>query len=399
MDSSQFQSLVEKYISEESTHEEVEALRQTLKDPEYVTELDNIMDQQLADNKTSADDHTEVVKRFERIIGQKINEESEVVAGRRLSFLRRWTVAAAILVIISTSGYFLFFKKSSGNVTSENTLQKIDIAPGKQGAILTLDDGSKVVLDDRGNGLVATQSGSKVLLNNGELVYDKNGLVNGQVAYNTMTTPKGRQFQLVLPDGSKVWLNAASSLRYPVVFTGNERKVEVTGEVYFEVAKNAKVPFRVKINDETEVEVIGTQFNVNCYKNEANINTTLLEGSVKIMNGDEKAIIKPGQQAQVESQSQINNEHIIKIVNDVDVEKVMAWKNGVFNFQDASLEEVMRQLERWYDIEVKYEEGIPKLEFMGKMGRDLSLSEVLRGLEISKVHFRIEENRKLVVLP
>ncbi len=321
---------------------------------------------------------------------------------RRIHILRtKWFryAAAAMLVIVAGLFFWIYQQSFKQRGTLTSAPLKIDVAPGKEGAILTLDDGSTIVLDSLGNGLVTTQNGSKILLKNGQLIYNKDGSVNGQVAYNKMTTPKGRQFQLVLPDGSKAWLNAASSLRYPVVFTGNERKVEVTGEVYFEVAKNAKMPFRVKINDETEVEVIGTQFNVNCYKNEANINTTLLEGSVQIMNGDEKAVIKPGQQAQVGGQSQITNEHRIKIVNDVDVEKVMAWKNGVFNFQDATLEEVMRQLERWYDIDVKYEKGVPPLEFMGKMGRDLSLSEVLRGLEISEVHFRIEEGRKLVVTP
>jgi ferric-dicitrate binding protein FerR (iron transport regulator) len=235
------------------------------------------------------------------------------------------------------------------------------------------------------------------LLKNGQLLYNAGGPVKGAVTYNTMTTPKGRQFQLVLPDGSKVWLNAASSLRYPTVFAGNERTVEVTGEAYFEVARNATKPFVVKVGHETEVQVLGTHFNINSYKDEANINTTLLEGSVRVLNKGKKALLKPGQSAQVAMQA--NQTAGIKIVNDVDMEKVMAWKNGLFNFQDASLQEVMHQLERWYDIEVVYEKGAPEIEFVGKMERSLSLSEVLRGLQISEVHFRIEQGRRLVVMP
>jgi ferric-dicitrate binding protein FerR (iron transport regulator) len=276
----------------------------------------------------------------------------------------------------------------------ENSSSIIDIEPGKEGAILTLDDGTTVLLDSMSNGLVATQNGTKVLLNDGQLTYSVDNSSQGKLAYHTMTTPKGRQFQLQLPDGSKVWLNAASSIRYPVVFTGKGREVEVTGEVYFEISQNPNMPFRVTANGKTEIEVIGTHFNINAYTNEGNIRTTLLEGSVRISDHSEKIVLKPGQQAQSGQASDP-----IKIIDDVDVEKVMAWKNGVLNFQDATLEEVMRQLERWYDIDVIYEKGIPKLEFFGKMGRDLTLNEVLRGLQISEVRCRIEEGRRLVIMP
>jgi hypothetical protein len=305
-------------------------------------------------------------------------------------------VAAAILIIILGAGYLLISRKSSQPIASQNnTSRQIDIAPGKEGAILTLDDHRTIVLDSLGNGVVADQNGTKVVLENGQLIYAKNGSGETAIAYNTLTTPKGRQFQLILPDGSKVWMNAASSLRYPIAFTGDERRVEVTGEVYFEVAKNPKMPFRVKVNNETEVEVLGTHFNINAYTNEATINTSLLEGSVRITNGVDKVILKPGQQGQVKNNSARSP---ITIVPNVDMDQVMAWKNGVFDFDDASLEEVMRQLERWYDIEVVYEKGVPPLEFVGKMGRDLSLPEVLRGLEMSEVHFTID-GRRLIVKP
>jgi ferric-dicitrate binding protein FerR (iron transport regulator) len=307
--------------------------------------------------------------------------------------------AAAALLLIAAGLYLMLHKEPANNknqVVKAKPLTPEQIHPGKDGAILTLADGSKLVLDSLGNGLVSMQNGIKVSMVNGQLVYDAANtaaLSSVATAYNTMSTPKGRQFNLVLPDGSKVWLNAASSIRYPILFTGNERKVEITGEAYFEVAKNARMPFKVKVNDETEIEVLGTHFNINSYENEASINTTLLEGSVKVKNSSGILILKPGEQAQ-----SVNKEKI-KLVKEVNIDKVMAWKNGYFDFQDATLQEVMRQLERWYDIEVVYEQEVPELEFYGKMGKDLSLAAVLSGLEKSNVHFRMESGRKLVVLP
>jgi len=329
-----------------------------------------------------------------------ILEKQESGAKRRFMFLRSGWVryAAAIIIFLGVGAYFLLFNNSAQKQSETGevvTNSQPDVQPGKEGAILTLDDGSTVILDNLDDGLITTQNGVNVLLNDGQLTYAIGNIVDKkEIAYNTMSTPKGRQFQLLLPDGSKVWLNAASSIRYPTVFTGTERKVDITGEVYFEVSANAKMPFRVKVNGETEIEVIGTHFNINAYTNEGNIRTTLLEGSIRISDHGEKVILKPGQQAQSGQASQL-----IKIFNDVNIERVMAWKNGVFNFQDATLEEVMRQLERWYDIDVVYEKGVPKLEFFGKMGRDLTLMEVLRGLQMSEVRCRIEDGRKLVVMP
>jgi transmembrane sensor len=336
----------------------------------------------------------------------------------RLHSLRTHRVryAAAIILLLGVSAY-LWLKREAPPVTSAHPYSaKNDLPPGKNGAILTLADGKTVVLDSLGNGIIATQNGSKVLLKNGTLAYKAEDPstkaedpatraeepATAAVMFNTMTTPRGRQFRLTLPDGTKVWLNAASSLRYPTQFNGNERKVEVTGEAYFEVARNINLPFIVKVNEATEIRVLGTRFNVNSYQDEATVNTTLLEGSVRISYGGEKAILQLAQQAQVNKLGAGPGDRPsekIKILNDVNVEKVIAWKNGVFDFEDASLEEVMRQLERWYDIEVVYEKNIPPLEFIGKMGRDLTLSNVLRGLELSKVHFRMEGSRRLVILP
>ena len=341
------------------------------------------------------------------ILGEKKQRTGVLIS----MFRQKWLRYAAAIILVGAIGLLFFLtNKSTGTDNKIAIVQPVtpeQIQPGKDGAILTLADGTKVVLDSLGNGLITTQQGTKVSLVNGQLVYDAaNAGTPVETVYNIMSTPKGRQFHLVLPDGSKVWLNAASSIRYPIVFAGSERKVEITGEAYFEVSPlpaspggggGGKKPFIVQKGD-VQVTVLGTHFNVNSYDNEEDIKVTLLEGSVRVSNETAQfsRTIKPGEQAILSHQSQPSNQIPVQTV---DVDKVMAWKNGFFNFQDASLQEVMRQLERWYDIEVMYEKNVPKLEFFGKMGKDLSLAAVLSGLEKSNVHFRMEEGRKLVVLP
>ena len=300
----------------------------------------------------------------------------------------RYSAAAAVILWVIGSWMWMQKGQPSPQLQTHTPVQVAhDTA---KGVTLTLGDGRTVMLDSMRKGIVATQNGSTILLGDGRLTYQKKADA-GTVTYNTVTTTRGRQFQLLLPDGTRVWLDAASSMRYPTAFTGSERSVEITGEAYFEVARKPAMPFRVKVQGRPgEIEVLGTRFNVNAYSNEASIRTTLLEGSVKISNGNGQVVIKPGQQAQAASG--------INVLNGVDLNKVMAWKEGVFDFEDAGLEEVMRQLERWYDIEVVYEKGIPPIEFVGKMGRDLTLPEVLRGLEVSEVHFSMQ-GRTLLVKP
>jgi transmembrane sensor len=255
-----------------------------------------------------------------------------------------------------------------------------------------------------GNQLVADENGVAVVLENGRLAYNSKGADSLETQYNTMTTPNGRQFVVVLSDGTKVWLNSASSLRYPTVFTGNERKVQITGEAYFEVAKDAGKPFRVAVNGKAEIEVLGTHFNIKGYGNEEIIKTTLLEGAVKISmsanaaspNSKQNAVVlKPGQQAQL-NQS-IGQQQNIKVSDDVDVSSVMAWKDGLFNFEGMHLKEVMKQLERWYDIEVVYEGAVSDIEFYGELSRNNSLDKILEAFKDAELKFRLE-GRKLVVL-
>jgi transmembrane sensor len=390
MDLKQFQDLIDRYLSEQCTPQEIQTLSQLLVDPMYVDQLGKYMDKQLMESTVSASDYPEVVERLKHRIEKERSAEKKIYRFSARTIVR-WTAVAAIFILVATVGFEWITKKNNPTLNGSNEIsssQKIE--PGKEGAILTLSDNRTILLDSAGNGLIATENGSKIEMNNGQVIYNASEAT--EVTYNTMTTPKGRQFRLVLPDGTRAWLNAASSLRYPTAFRGNERKVEVTGEVYFEVAKNKAMPFRVGVNKDMQVVVLGTHFNVNSYSNEASINTTLLEGSVQIANKDQKVILKPGQQAQINPGKKIN------VVNDVNFKKVMAWKDGVFDFNNASLQEVMRQLERWYDIEVVYEKGVPDIEFVGRMRRDLSLSDVLKGLKLSEVHFRLE-GRKLIVMP
>ena len=326
-------------------------------------------------------------KDFQRSVGAAQEKQ------RPVHRLFRWAVAAAVLLAVA-GGWLLY---SQGHKRAAAVAAVIvDVAPGKQGAVLTLAGGRQVVLDSMGNGLVAVQNGANVTLENGRLTYTKGRKGTTDLAFNTMTTPRGRKFQLVLPDGTKVWMNAASTLTFPTVFTGGERKVAITGEAYFEVAKNAAMPFKVTINDKEQVEVLGTSFDVYAYAEEANMRTTLLEGSVRMINAGEKVLLKPGQLAAVRHEGPASSGISVRSAN---IEKVMAWKNDLFDFEDASLTEVMNEISRWYDIDVVYEKGIPSFEFGGKIRRDLTLAGLLKFLEGAGVHFRIEAGRRLVVVP
>lgn len=310
----------------------------------------------------------------------------------RLHFLRRWGWAAAAVLLLGAGTWYFAAQRQAG--PAHTPIAAAQISPGREGAILTLSDGSQVVLDSLANGTIARQQGADVVLSNGQLSYHDDRAAAAGIVYNTMTTPRGRQFRITLPDGTKVWLNAASSIRYPVAFTGKERKVDITGEVFFEVAKDASKPFLVNAADKTTISVLGTSFNINAYENEKNIAATLLTGAVKVTapaDAGHAPVLRPGQQAGV---SRANGR--IQVL-DADLDKIMAWKNGLFNFEGANIEDVMRQLERWYDIRVVYENGIPDITFLGEIDRQIALPDLLEILRRTDVDFRIE-GRTLIVL-
>lgn len=284
-----------------------------------------------------------------------------------------------------------------------------NIPPGRNKATLTLAGGRQIILDSAQDGALLQQDSIKIVkLGNGRLAYtaqSSSSPATHNLSYNTLSTPRGGQYQLDLPDGTKVWLNSASSITYPVAFTGHRRMVSVTGEAYFEIAKDKARPFLVKVTappdnargttKDMDIEVLGTHFNVNAYQDESTVRTTLLEGSIRVSNNSgtrPPALLTAGQQAQVDAGGKI------QVLSHVDLEETMAWKNGFFQFNRASLDQVMRQLSRWYDMDIVYEKNIPEMKFGGKMQRDLYLKDMLDILEKTDVHFRID-GRKIIVMP
>lgn len=305
--------------------------------------------------------------------------------------------AAAVLVIALTA--ILFYRNY--NDVAGPQIVKNDINPGKNKAVLTLANGQKISLTDALNGKLAQQAGVTISKTaNGQLVYQAAPNASGKntAEYNTIEAPRGGQWQVILPDGSKVFLNASSSLKYPVVFAAKERKVELKGEAYFEISHNKKAPFRVRAKGQT-VEVLGTHFNIMSYDDEKTVKTTLLSGSVKVssnaknasgVNAAEFLVLKPGEQSQVSPGN-------MKLIQDVDLEDVLAWKNGYFKFNE-NLRSIMTKVSRWYDVEVVYEtQPDPEFKFKGEISRDKNISELLNMLDYTgNVHFKIEGRRVIV---
>jgi transmembrane sensor len=297
---------------------------------------------------------------------------------------RRWgRVAAAILIPLVVGGA-LFFLKESHRFKKEAV---VDILPGGDKATLTLANGSTIVLDNAKNGIIAQQGHSTIVkTSNGQLAY-KGGGATAEADYNIITTPRGGQYQVTLPDGSKAWLNAGSSIRFPAVFPNERREVEMKGEVYFEVAHQEHRPFIVIVGT-TKIEDIGTHFNVNAYEDEPEMKATLIEGSVKIGS----VLLQPGQQLGVDSNGRT------QLINHADIEEAMAWKNGLFVFNGADIGTVMRAIGRWYDVSIVYKAGKDSHRFTGQISRSNKASEALQILSASGYHFNIED-KIITVLP
>lgn len=340
---------------------------------------------------------------------------AEEIKEHGINTRRKFMIAATVvLILISAGSYWVLSRSKQKPVAKKEPVQlQNDIAPGGNRAVLTLEDGKKIILDSAHNGTLSSKGNVKINKQDALLSYDvskenyqSNG--NASLIYNTLTTPRGGQYKLMLPDGSSVWLNTASSIRFPIAFPENDRTVEITGEVYFEIAHDRQKPFKVFImqagkeegqNRKAEVEVLGTHFNINAYSDEATIKTTLLKGKVKFtyMTGKDagtidKKILSPGQQVQLNPKGQI------KIINDSDIEEAVAWKNGEFLFRSVDIKSLLRQAGYWYDIEVLYPHGVPNDKFNGAISRNVTLTQFLQILQYSEVKFKIE-GRKLTILP
>lgn len=334
-------------------------------------------------------------KRESRTMLQNILQK-KITPVRRIGLLVK-IAAAVILISISAALYFSVTNKNASNTGIASTgkqLVKNEVTPGGDKALLTLADGTVIMLDSVNNGTIASNENFTVTKTaEGKVIFNPTaGSIPSKagVGFNTMSTPRGGQYKLRLPDGTDAWLNAASSIRYPSAFSGNERKVEITGEVYFEVAKNAKMPFRVMANG-TEVRVLGTHFNVNAYADEAVVQTTLIEGSVQVTKGNSSAMLVPGQQANIDAENKLT------LIKDADIEECLAWKNGFFIFRATNIKSIMRQVSRWYDVDVDYELPTDELEFSGAVSRKDHVSEILKIMELTGlVHFKIE-GKKITV--
>jgi ferric-dicitrate binding protein FerR (iron transport regulator) len=370
----EFQKLYERYVRNESTPEEVKLFLQQVSDQD-------------SDLKALFDDTWQGLEVYP---GQYNLPNVKLPTRRPVPRFNRnqYIPVACILVVIFIAAVWLI-RNNNHNRNQIAINQQTDIPPGKEGGILTLSDGRKIFLDEAQNGALANENGTVVVKQGGAIVYNATAGAGSAGAYNMITTPRARQLSLQLSDGSMVWLNAGSSIRFPAAFTGAVRNVEVTGEAYFEVAQKAGMPFTVSVAD-MKVEVLGTRFNINAYKDEDAVKTALLEGAVRVVQKDNIVKLIPGQQAIAAGDGKI------AVKDRINMEEVIAWKNGYFHFESADLGTILRQFSQWYDIEIVYEGKVKERRFFALVKRSSTLNSVLKLLQDQDVPFRMEGRRLLI---
>ncbi len=378
------EDLLKKYIDKTITPEELDRLLKLAAKTNDPDGLDKVLRAhwETIERKGDITDR-DWDKKLEALLAEaKRSNEEKTAAVWKIHFIKRYRwVAAAAILFIASSVWLLTHNAERG--TQNAVAYKGNVMPGKQGAILKLSDGRAVMIDTVKDGLIAREGKIGVYKENGQIVYKGEGKEDGEaLAFNEIVTINGRQTSATLPDGSTAWLNAASSIKYPLHFEKTQRRVDMTGEVAFKVLHNDAQPFRVVVGNEM-IEDKGTEFNVNAYSDEAAMKTTLLEGSLKIKN----IILKPGE-------AYTNGKIISGNIDDA-----FAWRDGNFSFTHADLQSVMRQFARWYNVEIKYEGAVPAETFTGGMGRNLTLADALDALKKMHVHFRIEEDKRIVILP
>ncbi len=382
---SRIEYLLDRYVNRSCTREELEELFIYIKDEAHANTLNHLLSNYSATANTAPDID------YENIYSQLIPPRSRIITFRRLA-------AAALIFLLAGSAFWYLGHSGKQTPVASNTealTPANPINPGSNKATLTLADGTVVPLDSAGSQTIH-QGNQSIKQQNGQLLYTAEA--NGStIHYNKLSTPRGGQFQIVLPDGTKVWLNSATTLRYPTAFTGTNRIVELEGQGYFEVAPDATHPFLVKVpsthRDSMEVQVLGTGFDVMAYADEATVNTTLISGSVRVKGGNTLQTLQPGQQAVMD-----NDNHAIT-VRPADIKKVTAWKNGVFVFNNTALPAILREVARWYDVDIVYNASPSTELYGGGISRNLQLSSVLRLLEASGYNHLKLEGRKVIVLP
>lgn len=379
MDTAQISVLAEKYLNGTATEAEKEALHEWYN---HVNEGDTeivVSAQPDTLNETKA----RILSQLQEQIARDKKPDAPVLPMRR----RKWLPWVAAAFIIMAAGTYLLQQPAK----KERTTAVLPIAPAGNKAMLTLGNGTVVDLNAATDGAITEQGGATVNKQQALLIYDA-GNNEAQPTINKLSVPRGGKYRLILPDGTKVWLNAASELQFPTAFTKAERIVELDGEGYFEVAPDADQPFIVKTAG-LRVEVLGTHFNVKAYADESSTNTALLEGSVKIVTANgSSSVLKPGDLAKVTA------DHNISITQDADLNLAVAWKDGVFAFRNADIAVILREIGRWYDVEINYEGPVTRRRFTGKVSRSYSLAETLSILEASDLHFR-QAGNKIIVLP
>jgi transmembrane sensor len=375
--------LYKKLGGELTESERAELQRWRQESPEHNEFFDEIHDE-VKLTGIMQEEHPDKLNEVEERIYAKVEKriDFKVIPFHRSSFFRV-AVAACIFGLLLVGGYFILFNKKSDNPPIAKITKGDVKAPALAKARITLPDGKEISVDS-----LTSYTQGKVTVTktaDGRIVYTGFG---DKVVFNTLTNPRGSKvIDIQLADQSHVWLNAGSSITYPVAFTGNERNVTMDGEAYFEVAHDANKPFTVS-KDKMKVEVLGTHFDVNTYSDEPVMKVSLLEGSVKVTSGNESKAIRPGEQAQVSTD--------IKVLTIVNMDDVMAWKNGLFSFNRTDVKTLLREISRWYDVEIIYEGAAPKMEFGGEMERTLNLSQVLNALDKSKVKLKLE-GKKIIV--
>jgi transmembrane sensor len=379
--------LLEKYKRREISPGEYLQLMQLVKDDAYTAAIKaDIMETLYSETPDMGWDNGQAAVVLEGIFSEGAAEvRLRVVKRRRLVY---GSLAAAIVAgLIITGIYYISF--SGKQAMPVAVIKQTSLLPGSSKAMLTLADGTVIPLDSAHNGALAQQGNTQITNTNGALKYNGSG-AGDKVMYNTVVTPLGGQYQLTLADGSRVWLNAASSIRFPTTFTGKEREVEITGEAYFEVMQQADQPFHVKVN-EMQVNVLGTSFNIMAYHDEQVIKTTLVEGAVQLKHGNNASILKPGLQASLSASGDRFE------ISPADMEQTLAWKEGRFRFRNTNIRNIMRQLSRWYNIEVSYQGDVSDIDLTGVISRREEAGNLLTALEATqRVQFEVNGNNVTV---
>ena len=378
-----YESLLSKYLDGQCNAAEVAELYSWLQSSGSHRALLTKMQEEFQSTFNNTNEiPAEISDRIETRLLQAITTTTTPSITRRIWYTT--AAAAALILLLAGSWFFLEHNQKPAIIAKADST----ILPGTNKAILTLADGSTITLDSAGHQVIS-QGKTTVHQKNGQLQYASREN-NEAVVYNTLTVPRGGQFNIILPDGSHVWLNAASSLRYPTAFTGKERKVALQGQGYFEVTPSAKQPFSVQVNN-MEVQVLGTSFDIMAYADEKSVNTTLIQGAVNVKQGNQEKRLQPGQQASLDPLTGNITVH------PADVDQAIAWKTGFFEFDNARLADILRQLARWYDIDISYNQTANEKLFGGRISRSLPLSEILHMLEVNGPVFALS-GRKLIVV-